>query len=39
MTKATYKRKHFIEDLLTVSEGAFMTMMVGTVALGRKAWS
>jgi hypothetical protein len=29
MTKATYKRKHLIGGLLTVSEGKSMTIMWG----------
>jgi hypothetical protein len=30
MTKAPYKRKHSIKDLLTVSEDEFVTIMVGS---------
>jgi len=32
MTKATYK-KHLIEDLLTVSEGESMTIMMGNMVV------
>lgn len=32
MTKATYKRKHLIRGLLTVSEDEFMAITVGSMA-------
>lgn len=38
VTKATYKRKHLIGDLLTASEGEPMIIMVGSIATGRQAW-
>jgi hypothetical protein len=34
MTKASYKRKHLIGDLLTVSEGESMIFMVGNRTAG-----
>lgn len=42
MTEATYKRKHLIRDLLTVSEGESMIIMVESMAVGRqegRGWS
>ena len=36
MTKATYKRKHLIGSLLTVSEGESMTIMAGSMGEGRR---
>lgn len=36
MTKATYKSKHLIRYFLIVSEGTFMTLMMGHGS--RKAW-
>jgi hypothetical protein len=38
MTRATYKTKHLIGGLLTVSEGESMTIMAGTIAAHSQAW-
>lgn len=35
MTRATYKRKHFIGSLLTVPEGVSVTFMAGSMATDR----
>jgi hypothetical protein len=35
MTKATYRRRYFIENLLTVSEGESMTIRAGNMKTGR----
>lgn len=35
MTKVTFKRKYLIRGLLTVSEGAFMTIMVWSMTIDR----
>lgn len=37
-TKATYKRKHSIVALLTVSEGESMGIMAGSMAAYREVW-
>lgn len=37
-TKVTYKRKHLIGCLLTVSEGWFLIITAWSVVAGRKVW-
>lgn len=38
MNKATYRRQPIIRDLLTVAEGASLTVMTGSTAADMKAW-
>lgn len=38
MTKATYKRKHLLWGLLSISEGGSMTILAGSMAANRQAW-
>lgn len=38
MTKATYKRNHLIGNLHIVSKGESMTVMVGSMMIGRQVW-
>lgn len=38
MSKAIYKRKHFLKGLLIVLESESMIIMAGSVAAGQQAW-
>ena len=38
MTMTIYRRKHLIGGLLTVSEHESVTIMTGSMAVGRQVW-